>query len=143
MLTSYGKRALEIYPRLTRGKWRIVTGPNGRYNCASFAIRECSRWLWIGYELSAWLDFLAEKGFHRVDKISGKRTAIAIYSEEYSKSITHFARYLPRKKTWQSKCGGWVVLEHETPQLIENREYGRVLCYVERSKKANANRTDD
>ncbi len=143
MLKGYGKRALELYPCLTRGKWRVVRGPNGRYNCASFAIREYSRWLWIGYELSAWLDFLAEKGFHRVDKISGKRIAIAIYGTKGDERVAHFARYLPTKKTWQSKCGAWVVLEHETPQLIENREYGRVLCYVEGSKKANANRTDD
>ncbi len=138
-----------VFPKLNTGNCQITSLSNTRYNCVAWAAGEQSLNWWptkadglglfsywpisikaatianfckafgaLGYELCGQTDL--EPGHEKV----------AVYAD--GNYPTHMARQLPDGK-WTSKLGKGVDITHDSLELLEGDEYGKVAAVLKRA----------
>ncbi len=136
---------MALFPHLTAGTFRDTSPPTDRYNCIAWAAGNDDKW-WEPANLPGYYwppgippHYAVE---HAIAVFAGLGYApcngaapetgfekVAIYGDgvEY----THAARQVATGK-WTSKLGSYQDIEHATPECLEGKEFGHVVCILKR-----------
>lgn len=127
------KRAALHFPNLNFDQHFTFTSAKGDdYNCAAWAVEIIDEWIQFKDEnghldvsLKRYIDYYEKHGFVKCDNQDFEEgwIKIVIYADDKNE-FTHVARQLPNGK-WTSKLGDWEDIEHESPQVLAGKSYGK------------------
>lgn len=139
------------FPRVNLRTARRTSDDTCEYNCISFAAGDTAQPWWPNNEDSYWPDgvpqeetlpsFIAAygtKGYSPCEsgELENGFEKIALYVDTAGRP-THAAHQLTDGK-WQSKLGGDVDIQHDSPAELTGELYGEVVCYLKRAKPVAA-----
>lgn len=137
----------QIFPNLTKDNARITSQEDYRYNCIAWAGEDSKQWwepsgahyhFWLHHDLAYTME-----SYVRVFNILGYEESnssepeigfekIALYAD--SNGIPkHAARQL-ENGVWTSKLGIIEDIEHDTLEVLEGVDYGRVKVILKRPR---------
>jgi hypothetical protein len=128
----------------TAGKHEITSEPDEEYNCIAWAANDKSTW-WShedGFKwpakrssgIEALVEVFAGLGFKETKSrtLEPGREKVALYAKEGK--WTHASRQLTSGK-WASKLGVDEDIEHDDPECLCGRWYGKIHCIMWKARK--------
>ena len=152
-VSSY--RIETVFTSLMPSNYRITSPASTDYNCIAWAAGTDERWWWPDNQYTAyWPDGVPREetiaAFIQAYSLAGYISCdtcayesgfekIVIYTDERGKP-THAARQTPTGR-WTSKLGNWEDIEHDRPDNLVGRHYGRVTVIMKRPNLMTPPRT--
>jgi hypothetical protein len=134
------------FPGLRPGAYKIIGGPDGKYNCIAWAAGERDRHWWPGAApqsywppnippyptLDAFTQLFRSLGYEicTSDAFERRFEKIAIFAD--SSGVQHAARQRGNGR-WSSKAGQWELFEHDL-RAVECAVYGTVVQIMQRKR---------
>ncbi|HWZ96753.1 MAG TPA: hypothetical protein VN025_03260 [Candidatus Dormibacteraeota bacterium] len=136
----------EDFPNLVKYGYRVTSVATREYNCIAWAAGVNDDW-WDPGDGYTWPEG-APREYTREALISAYRAIgfeicagnqlepgfdkIALYAD--GDDWTHAARQLENGK-WTSKLGRNEDIEHNTPDAVSDTQYGKVICFMKRTRQ--------
>jgi hypothetical protein len=148
------KLLVHLFPKLHQDKdFEITSKETPNYNCIAWACNYNDRWIqppylgqpnldcvvwWPpdiqeGTDITCLVKVFESQEYQLCETCEhedGYRK-VALYFDEKTNQWTHAAREL-RNGYWTSKLGQDVDIQHGTPYTIENKNYGKVYCFMKK-----------
>lgn len=141
---------LRYFPNLKKDKSYQITSPKtSDYNCISWARGVDDCWSWPPLEcdmaddqywptcipnntkIETFVRLFELEGFTVCQDDANNHDVICLYHKDGN--CTHAARKLTNG-LWTSKLGPLNDIQHSSPHSLEGEMYGRIYCYMKRSK---------
>ena len=140
-------RLVRYFPHFRDAKYKITSKATDQYNCLAWAMGDVTRrwdsppvYYWPpgippDWTLSNILAVLGTAGYAQCLSFQHESgyEKIAIYADQGTGNITHFARLL-RNGHWTSKLGDLEDIQHEVLGQLDCAEYGTAVYFVKRRR---------
>jgi hypothetical protein len=159
LIKAIEKKAFrEQLANLADGTYQKTSDPTGKYNCIAHAAYDCRKNWWpVGdfapndrywpkgapprRTISAFRKAFRLEGFEPCengDLEPGYEKVVLYVSDEATfenplNAPTHMARQLPCGN-WTSKLGGYIDIQHDSPERLIGKKYGRIELYLKRPR---------
>ncbi|MBP6002867.1 MAG: hypothetical protein KA746_05485 [Pyrinomonadaceae bacterium] len=136
---------LQAFPELAKAKFAVTSPKDFRYNCIAWAGDDSRQWwepsgmsmhYWphgdLSYSLQSYLEAYRVNGYVDASDSSVEIgfEKVAVYVDSYG-IPTHASKQKPNG-LWTSKLGEDEDIEHEFPEGVEGKIYGKVHTILKR-----------
>ena len=138
---------VKAFPKLANEPYTETSPSTTDYNCIAWAAGDVTKWwepddakeyYWPqsvkrSYELDSYRDAYLSLGYRicKTTELERGHLKVAIYVNQWGRP-THAARQLSSGR-WTSKLGEYVDIEHERPESLVGKDYGKPVLYLKKS----------